>query len=158
MTQPRSKFLFGLSPVPIGLAIFTTLYLWQAFYVRSSFGGGQLVGPKFLPIVAALMMYGAIATIVIRQIRDKSDARFNLQGMARPAKVVLVTLLYVAAFPFIGYALSTFPYVLVLYFIFEFEAKRPIRRIGFAALTTAVFYLLYAVIFGIRLPGFEVPF
>ena len=70
-------------------------------------------------------------------------------------KIVVSTAIYIAVLKILGYPLSTFLYVYALLFFFKLEKTGQIRRIAYSAVITAVFYVLFAVIFQVRLPMLE---
>lgn len=132
------------------LMALTTIYLVAAFQIRVPFAEG-LAGPRFLPILASVIMYLALLRIIWRQSRQDGDTE-PLRSLAAPAQVVGATGLYAALFEPLGYVVSTFLFTLALFRVFDFERNRPLVMVLYAAAVTLVFYLLFAVAFSIRLP------
>ncbi len=126
----------------------TAVYLVGAFQVRPQVSEG-IVGPRFLPITVALMVATAI---VWHHFRAAKSGKARTGSLGRPAIIVGLTALYILAFGRAGYAVSTFVYVLSLFAVLDFETGRPLRRAAYASAMTAVFWVLFAVVFGIRLP------
>ncbi|WP_027135625.1 tripartite tricarboxylate transporter TctB family protein [Geminicoccus roseus] len=137
----------GLTAVILTL---TTVYLAASFWIRPQFSEG-FAGPRFLPTIAALLVYAALGFQTFATWRSRRATA--LEGsLKQPAIVVAVTALYILVFGLLGYLLSTFAYVLALFAVFGFEKDRTLWRIGYAVLVTALFYALFAGAFGIRLP------
>ncbi len=127
----------------------TSVYLAAAFSVRPQFSEG-LVGPRFLPILAALLVYAALLfELFVHRGRTR---RARGDTLTRPAMIVGATALYVLAFSFIGYVAATVPFVVALFAVFGFREGQWFRRLAYAGAMTAVFYALFAGAFGIRLP------
>jgi len=76
-------------------------------------------------------------------------------SLAAPIKIVLSTGLYIAVFKTVGYPIATFLYVYALLYLFKLENVGQVRRIVYCAIITGVFYVLFAVIFQVRLPLLE---
>lgn len=75
-------------------------------------------------------------------------------SLLRPALVVVATAVYILLFRPLGYSLSTLLFVAALFLTFGFETSRPLRFAIYAVGVTAVFYGLFALVFGVRLPTF----
>ena len=61
----RSAVLF-----PAFLLILTTIYLAEALSIRSQFGGDTIVGPRFMPILMAFIMYVALVVVILHEGAD----------------------------------------------------------------------------------------
>ena len=109
------------------------------------------MGPRFLPIVSALLVYGALAQQWATRRRSGRRAAERAE-LKRPMLITGMAAAYILAFPRLGYAVSTFAYVLGLFALFGFRAGSPLIRTAYAALLTAHFWALFALAFGIRLP------
>ncbi|KFB09222.1 tripartite tricarboxylate transporter TctB family protein [Nitratireductor basaltis] len=140
----------GRLGVPIFLLVLTTVYVAATFQIRPQFSEG-LVGPRFLPFLAATLMYGALFTIIWKERRESAEGNGSLM---QPAAIVVATAAYIGVFKWLGYSLSTFLFVFALFMLFSYQAGRPVRRVIDALAVTAVFYGLFAFVFGIRLPVF----
>ena len=66
--------------------------------------------------------------------------------------MTLATGFYILVFEPLGYGLSTLLYVISLFVIFDFKRRQPVSFAVHALGVTAIFYVLYAVLFGVRLP------
>lgn len=143
--------------LPVLLLAVTTVYLAAAFQVSSPFST-ELVDASFVPKLVAALMYVALLVVLRDALRRRRAAGAAVDGasdLADPAKVVALTLAYVAAFEPLGYALATVPYVFLLFHVFRFEDRGHLKRLAYAVAITAVFYGLFAGIFNIRLPLWE---
>ncbi|MEJ8475874.1 tripartite tricarboxylate transporter TctB family protein [Roseibium algae] len=135
---------------PLFLMVLTTAYLVATYQIRVQFSEG-LVGPRFMPFLAAGLTYICLLRILWKETRNSDDVGQS-QSLVRPAIVVVVTIGYVALFEMLGYAISTFIFSLCLFGVFGFERERPVFMLLYAAAVTFVFYLLFGVAFDIRLP------
>lgn len=150
MAESQSS-VAGRLGVPISFLILTTVYVAAAFQIRPQFSEG-LVGPRFLPLLAAALMYGALFTIIWKERRQRTGGESG--SLIQPAAIVVATAAYIGVFKWLGYSLSTFLFVFALFMLFSYQAGRPVRRVIDALAVTAVFYGLFAFVFGIRLPVF----
>ncbi|WP_163268888.1 tripartite tricarboxylate transporter TctB family protein [Chelativorans alearense] len=135
--------------LPLFLLVLTTIYVVATFRITPQFSEG-LVGPRFLPLLAALLTYAALVHVIRRELA--SDDESGKGAFWQPVAVVLATAAYIALFKPFGYSLATLLYVYALFHIFHYQQGRPLRRLLYAIAVTAVFYGLFALVFGIRLP------
>ena len=136
---------------PVFLLILTTIYLAEALSIRSQFGGDTIVGPRFMPILIAIIMYVALVVVLVGEWRQ--DAKTSASGsLIRPLLVVVATGIYIAVFRPLGYVPATLSFVVALFLIFDFERRRPAFFAFYVIAVTAIFYGLFAGIFGVRLP------
>lgn len=142
----RSAVLF-----PAFLLIVTTIYLAEALSIRSQFGGDTLVGPRFMPILMAFIMYAALIVVMVSEWRKEAETSAG-GSLLRPLMIVVVTAIYIAVFRLLGYVPATLGFVVALFLIFDFEKKRPVFLALYAIAVTALFYGLFAGVFGVRLP------
>lgn len=137
--------------LPLGLFIVTTIYLAASFDIRTQFTGDGEMSPRSMPILTALMMYAALAVVLVKELRQPtSDAPHG--NLLRPALVIAATIGYIALFRPLGYVLATLAYSAALFVIFDYQTRRPLMFALAAIGVTAVFYGLFAGIFGVRLP------
>ncbi len=162
--MPASSFAAkrGALLLPLFLLIITTIYLATALQITPQFDEG-LVGPSFVPVLVSILMYIALGFV----FRDVLKAPFAFDetiieesqtekpSLGPAIKIVVSTAIYIAVLKILGYPLSTFLYVYALLFFFKLEKTGQIRRIAYSAVITAVFYVLFAVIFQVRLPMLE---
>ncbi|GLQ53910.1 tripartite tricarboxylate transporter TctB family protein [Devosia nitrariae] len=147
----RRRLLSAEFGLPISLLILTTIYLAETFRLRSQMSESFWEGPRAMPVLACVLMYALLVLVLVRQFRAASTA--PAEGSAvRPILVTVATAIYIFAFEPLGYGLSTILFVSALFVIFGFKLEKPISFAIHAVAVTAVFYVLYAVLFGIRLP------
>ncbi|PZX11207.1 tripartite tricarboxylate transporter TctB family protein [Palleronia aestuarii] len=150
----KGRFTRGGIVFPLALIVVTTIYLAAAFDIRTQFSAAGDIGPQTIPVLTATLMYVALLVVLIQEIRNPPDGEDeeNSGSLLRPALVVLATAGYIALFRPLGYSLSTLFFVAALFLVFEFETRRPVRFALYALAVTAVFYGLFALVFGVRLP------
>lgn len=136
---------------PVFLLMLTTIYLAEALSIRSQFGGDTIVGPRFMPIFMAIIMYIALVAVLVGEWRKDTEVSAN-SSFLRPLMIVVATAVYITVFRPLGYIPATLGFVVALFLIFDFERKRPAFFALYAITVTAVFYGLFAGIFGVRLP------
>lgn len=136
---------------PVFLLILTTIYLAEALSIRSQFGGDTIVGPRFMPILMAIIMYVALFVVLVGELRQDKEVSSS-GSFLRPLLVVVATGVYIALFRPLGYVPATLGFVIALFLIFDFERRRPAFFALYVILVTAIFYGLFAGIFGVRLP------
>lgn len=138
---------------PVFLFVMTTAYLAAAFNIRTMFGADGGVGPRTMPIVSAIIMYGALLIVIVKEVRGPQKERENtLASHVRPILVALATGGYIWLFIPLGYILSTMVFVAVLFAIFQYQIRNPLKFLLYDVIITAVFYGLFAGIFEVRLP------
>lgn len=139
---------------PLCLMVVTTIYLAATFTISTAFDT-SFVNSAFTPRVVAVIMYLALLVVLRDAVRQRARAEGEEKepaSWAQPLWVVLLTCVYIAVFRSLGYVLSTLPYVYALFHVFRFEEKSWLKRAIYAAAITAVFYVLFAELFGVRLP------
>ena len=139
--------------LPLVLFLVTTIYLISAIQLTPQIDEG-LVGPSFIPILASVFMYIALGFVVREILQDRKNQKGEKQSFWVLAQMVLATAAYILLFKILGYSLSTFMYVYALLYIFDLE-KNQIKRILYSGGIMGIFYVLYAVIFQVRLPMLE---
>ncbi|MGR3393520.1 tripartite tricarboxylate transporter TctB family protein [Pseudooceanicola nanhaiensis] len=144
--------------LPLFLLVLTTIYITAAFDIRVQFAGDGDIGPRSIPILAALCMYAALLVVIVQEWRAPSedapeDEDAPGTGIWRPLGVVVATAAYILLFRPLGYTLATLGFVGALFVLFQFETRRPLFFALYALAVTAVFYGLFAGIFGVRLPS-----
>ena len=147
----RRRLLGAEFMLPISFLILTTIYLAEAFRLRSQMSESFWAGPKAMPVMASLLMYALLLVVLVRQFRASAAAPSE-GSIVRPLLVTLATGFYILVFEPLGYGLSTLLYVISLFVIFDFKRRQPVSFAVHALGVTAIFYVLYAVLFGVRLP------
>ncbi len=138
--------------LPLFLMVVTTIYLAAAFDIRTTFTPEGELSPRSIPILTAGLMYLALLAVLWGELRSPT-ADGPLRDMLKPLLVVIATSGFIFLFRPIGYVLSTLLFVSALFLIFRFEVKRPHFFVLYAVIVTAIFYGLFAGIFGVRLPS-----
>lgn len=136
---------------PLFLLVLTTIYLADTVNIRVQASESFWQGPRAMPVIAAALMYLLLVIVLVRQFRGP-DPEPREGEILRPALVMLATAVYIFLFVPLGYGLSTLIYVSALFVIFEFRTRQPVAFAIYALVVTAIFYILYAVLFGVRLP------
>ncbi|WP_118138232.1 tripartite tricarboxylate transporter TctB family protein [Oceanicella sp. SM1341] len=152
------RFLTAGVLLPLFFLLLTVIYTAAAFDIRAQFSGDGEIGPRTIPLLAAVCMYAALLWVIVQELRKPpedpvADEEAGEGGLLRPLGVTVATAAYILLFAPLGYVISTLLFVAALFAIFQFETRRPLRFVLAAAGVTAVFYGLFAGIFGVRLPG-----
>lgn len=145
--------------LPVFFLVLTTIYLAEAFRIHGQISDGSIVGPKFLPILTSIGMYLTLFYVLVSEIRKAArrhgEERPDTEGgndLMDPLLIMLATAGYILLFRPLGYFLATAAYVAALFVIFRYELKRPLRFALALAGVVLVFYGLFQVVFGVRLP------
>lgn len=156
MIPSRSRLSDGRLLLPIVLLIVTTLYFVDAVQMAPPMRDGNMT-VSFFPMAIAIMMYMAIASVLWHIARippettdpnssDKDERRLG------PLWITLLTGAYIFAFSAFGYFISTFLYVFILTILFGERAKGLLFKLIASLVITAGGYLLFEVVFQVRLP------
>ena len=147
----RGRFTRGGVLMPLFLMVLTTVYLAAAFDIRSQFADSAGIGPRTIPILAAILMYVSLLVVLVQELRGE-PREASAGTLIRPALVVVATAVYIFVFQPLGYWPATALYVAALFLVFQFETRRPLWFALHVALVTIAFYGLFAGVFGVRLP------
>jgi hypothetical protein len=111
MTQKRLKFPLGETLVP-GLA-----FLFVLAYLIQTKGASLTVmrWPYMILVITALLWLGVIGRYVLRGLAEENQEVFNLRRLLIPALMIFVPSLYLLAMPYLGFALSTLIFLLLLF-------------------------------------------
>jgi hypothetical protein len=111
MTQKRLKFPLGETLVP-GLAL-----LFVLAYLIQTKGASLTVmrWPYMILAITALLWLGVIGRYVLKGFTEENQEAFNLRQLLIPALMVVVPSLYLLAMPYLGFALSTLIFLLILF-------------------------------------------
>lgn len=160
--------------MPAVLAIITLVYLVSAIQLGPPMKGGNMTA-SFFPIATAILMLFALVCAMVHALRkpalsaaatahiedtketgDTEDAPVGRQyaGLSIGAiGVIVLTAGYLIAFDLIGYFVSTFVYVLLLCCLFGGGFKHQwLTKLIAAVVITIAGYLLFEVVFQVRLP------
>lgn len=152
----RSRYLTMGVCVPIALMIVTTIYVVETFSIKAQVLGDGIVGPRTVPLLAALGMYISLAFVLVSELRKARATEPTGEGLSfdllRPALVIVATAVYIVIFRPFGYAIATTVYVAALFVIFGFQVGRPLWFVIYLAALVLGGYVLFAMVFGVRLP------
>ncbi len=115
-------------------------------------------GPKLFPFIACfgLIVCGTgMFFQSLKKIREQRGERFfSVKSWVKLGITMVILVAYAILLHTLGYFLATplASFALVTYFAHE-EQIRLIQRILFSAVFTTVIYLVYSVLFGLRLPS-----
>lgn len=139
---------------PLVLLVVTTIYFAASFSIHAQFTPEGEMGPQHIPMLVSGLMYVALLIVLVQELRQPSGVAETDEGasLLRPALVVIATAAYIWLFRPLGYAMSTALFVATLFVVFKFETRRPLFFALYVVGVVAVFYALFAVIFGVRLP------
>ena len=145
--------------VPGVLALFTTAYFVEALRLGSPIRYG-VPSASFMPILLSVIMYAALAAVVIRSFRQRHliPASSSVLGRATtvPVLVVLASAFYVFFFTRLGVSISTLLYVYALLSLFGYHSGRTLggqaRRVLAAVVISAAVYVFFVVVFRVQLP------
>lgn len=162
MSQYRFNIQAGFA---IFLIVLTTIYASQIFELGMPFSTAGEPGPAFLPVVLCLFMYVAGLRILhaeLTGIGPEPEAQRRSETVPRlaqvgPLVVLVLTMLYIAAFPWIGYFASTIFYTAAIALFFNYESSGNWKDAAWrSALTagaiTAFGWLFFVQLFGLFLP------
>lgn len=153
-TRLRDGRLF----VPVALLLFTTIYFVDAVQMGPPIRDGNMT-VSFFPLAIAIIIYLAIASVlwqILRTPRETDQAPPPQEDRRRlgPLWIALLTGLYILAFSYIGYFVSTAVYVFALTMLFGEGAKGLPFKLVASLIITVCGYLLFEVAFQVRLPTF----
>ncbi len=137
--------------LPFLLFLGTTIYLLAAFQIKPQVDEG-LVGPSFIPVLTSILMYIALFFVLKKILQDQLEQPKEKESLWPFIQMVIATAAYILLFKVLGYPISTFLYTYVMLYIFDLKETTQIKRILYSALITVIFYVLYSVIFQVRLP------
>lgn len=171
MTSKRSR-LGGGFYLPAVLAVVTAIYLIDALRLGPPMRDGNMTA-SFFPILMAIIMLVALLCAMVQSLRanrttdtvaqdeatdergegtDPATRRRYLGFSPGAIGVIVLTAAYLAAFDIIGYFVSTAIYVLMLCFLFGGVRRHLPSKIAATALITIAGYLLFEIVFQVRLP------
>lgn len=150
----------GSVAVPGVLLVLTTLYLVDVMGLGAPLDG-RIPTPAFFPLVLVGLMYGALGMVLwkaFRRVGDQVDDEPEAAANAKTPILVFLTIsLYVLAFAYLGYVVTTPIFVYAMLHLFEFGDPRTIpgqaKRVAAAIALTAIVYTFFVAGFSVRLPG-----
>ncbi|MGY9048719.1 MAG: tripartite tricarboxylate transporter TctB family protein, partial [Rhodobacterales bacterium] len=145
--------------------VLTSIYASQILELGIPFSTGGEPGPAFLPVALCLFMYLAGLRILHAQLTEvepvideepKSDTVPRLAQVG-PQVVLVLTMLYLLAFPWIGYFFSTVFYTLLIALFFNYEFSGNWKDAAWKSALTAVAITAFGWLFFVQLFGLFLP-
>jgi putative tricarboxylic transport membrane protein len=138
--------------------VFAVAYLAAAFAIPESSFENAPVGPKAVPIAIGVALAVASLALAIRgflkggSVRDTAPgADIPPQDLRKLGVVALLLLAYILIFVPLGYALSTFLFMLAATTYLDHEHW--IRNLVYAVVFSVVVYSIFVFVFGVQLPA-----
>ena len=140
---------------------FALAYLVAAFAIPESSFENTPVGPKAVPIAIGVALGVASLALAIRGFlkgRSARDAAPGAPGEDAPPQdprklgvVALLLLAYILIFVPLGYAISTFLFMLAA--TTYLDREHWIRNLVYAVVFSVVVYSIFVYVFGVQLPA-----
>jgi len=152
------------------LVVATVLLIWVTIYVVSAvmqeppFKKDWETTATFWPLILVAIAYPTCLAVLVRAFKEGKEGKRLIPDWKRsrnPIIIVGLTGLYAGVFALVGYWISTFVYCFGLTLLFDLKEPRGERRskvrtllfsMVVAIVLVVIGYLLYEVIFDIRLP------
>jgi putative tricarboxylic transport membrane protein len=141
--------------------VFAVAYLVAAFAIPESSFENTPVGPKVVPIAIGVVLGAASLALAIRGFlkgASERDAAPGAPGEDTPPQdlrklgvVTLLLLAYILIFVPLGYALSTFLFMLAA--TMYLDREHWVRNLAYAIVFSVVVYSIFVYVFGVQLPA-----
>jgi putative tricarboxylic transport membrane protein len=138
--------------------VFAVAYLVAAFAIPEPSFENAVVGPKAVPLAIGIALVAASLALAIRGFvwgrseRDPtSDEAGPPQDLRKLGVVALLLLAYILIFIPLGYALSTFLFMLSV--TMYLDREHWVRNLLYAVVFSAVVYSIFVYVFGVQLPA-----
>jgi putative tricarboxylic transport membrane protein len=138
--------------------VFAVGYLAAAFAIPESSFENTPVGPKAVPIAIGVALAAASLALAIRGFvwgKSRRDAASGdeapPQDLRKLGVVALMLLGYILIFVPLGYALSTFLFMLAA--TTYLDREHWIRNLVYAVVFSVVVYSIFVYVFGVQLPA-----
>ena len=138
--------------------VFAVAYLAAAFAIPKPSFENAVVGPKAVPIAIGVALAAASLALAIRGFvwgRSRRDAAWGdeapPQDLRKLGVVALLLLGYILIFVPLGYAISTFLFMLAV--TTYLDREHWIRNLIYAVVFSAVVYSIFVYVFGVQLPA-----
>ncbi len=153
-SRQRPRFGGDAAAGAIVLA-FALAYLATAFTIPESSFGDVAVGPKVVPIAIGAALGASGIVLLVRGLRGTtggvSEDDAPPQDLRKLAVVAALLLGYILVFVPLGYALSTFLFVMGA--TTYLDRGRWVRNLVYAVVFSAVVYSIFVFVFGVQLPA-----
>ena len=138
--------------------VFAIAYLVAAFAIPEPSFENAVVGPKAVPLAIGVALVAASLALAIRGFvwgRSEQDAASGEtappQDLRKLGVVALLLLGYILIFVPLGYALSTFLFMLAA--TTYLDREHWIRNLVYAIVFSVVVYSIFVYVFGVQLPA-----
>jgi putative tricarboxylic transport membrane protein len=138
--------------------VFAVGYLAAAFAIPESSFENTPVGPKAVPIAIGVALAAASLALAIRGFvwgRSRRDAASGdeapPQDLRKLGVVALMLLGYILIFVPLGYAISTFLFMLAV--TTYLDREHWMRNLVYAVVFSVVVYSIFVYVFGVQLPA-----
>ncbi len=138
--------------------VFAVGYLVAAFAIPQPSFENVAVGPKAAPVAIGVAMAVASLALAIRgYVWGKSERDVTIgeeapsQDPVKLAVVALLLLAYILIFEPLGYAISTFLFMLAV--TMYLDREHWVRNLIYALIFSAVVYSIFVFVFGVQLPA-----
>jgi putative tricarboxylic transport membrane protein len=140
---------------------FAVAYLAAAFTIPEPSFEGAVVGPKAVPIAIGVGLGVASLALAVRGFLRGEPEREGASGapgeetppqdLRKLGVVALLLLAYILIFVPLGYAISTFLFMLAT--TMYLDREHWIRNLVYAVVFSAVVYSIFVYVFGVQLPA-----
>jgi putative tricarboxylic transport membrane protein len=137
--------------------VFAVAYLVAAFAIPEPSFENAVVGPKAAPIAIGVALGVASMVLAIRGYvkgespRDAASGEAPPQDFGKLAVVALLLLGYILIFVPLGYAISTFLFMLAA--TMYLDRAHWVRNLVYAVVFSVVVYSIFVYVFGVQLPA-----
>ncbi len=146
------------------LIVLNTIYASQIPELGIPFAKGGEPGPAFLPVALCLFIYVAglrilftsMTAVITEDAPERSDTVPRLAQVG-PLVVLGLTVLYLIAFPWIGYFASTAFYALLMSLFFNYESSGSLTDAAWKSVLTGIAITAFGWLFFVQLFGLFLP-
>ena len=138
--------------------VFAVAYLVAAFAIPEPSFENAVVGPAAVPVAIGVALVAASLALAIRGFVWGRSERDPASGEGAPPQdlrklgvVALLLLGYILIFVPLGYAISTFLFMLAA--TMYLDREHWVRNLVYAVVFSAVVYSIFVYVFGVQLPA-----
>ena len=138
--------------------VFAVAYLVAAFAIPKPSFENAVVGPKAVPIAIGVALAATSLALAIRGFLKGKSPRDAASGDDAPPQdlrklgmIALLLLGYILIFVPLGYAISTFLFMLVV--TTYLDREHWVRNLVYAVAFSVVVYSIFVYVFGVQLPA-----
>ena len=137
--------------------VFAVAYLVAAFAIPEPSFENAVVGPAAVPVAIGVALAAASLALAVRGFVWGRSERDPASGEGAPPQdlrklgvVALLLLGYILIFVSLGYAISTFLFMLAA--TMYLDREHWVRNLVYAVVFSAVVYSIFVYVFGVQLP------